>query len=336
MSIDEDSMPRGYNATMYFTPSTARPWPANATDANPRAAAMRVFSALLFVLLLAAPSARANDGMAELRAGGIEILQSGDIALLEEDLFLSADEVRVRFLFRNESRIPISTLVAFVAPDLGQEDIDSRALFGVDELEKEMKFTALVDGKAVQIFTNKQAIPNEDDLTTKMEIFGDAADRMEAQPSASWKLRIRFYWRQVFPPGQEVEVVHRYRPFSGSMITRPHELKFVDGDWNSARDYCFDEAQMHGAQRLADAAKQRLGYETLYARFLSYILTTGAGWRGPIRRLSITIDSGHPDAVLASCLTDLKRMGPREYALEWRNVKPTDDIRLMFLLPADW
>lgn len=309
---------------------------------------MKSAAGIFLTLLLMAAAAKANDGMAELGAGGIRILQSDDIALLEEDLFLSVEQVRVRFRFRNETALPVSTLVAFVAPDADSEDLGRRDLIGSGRLAAGMAFTAEVDGRRVPVFTDLRAVAGDADITGQLHELGIDPEQMEPAPSqrqklrekglplSGWKLRIRFYWRQLFPPGQTVEIEHRYRPFAGSAITQPRELYFADGDWSPVQRYCMNDDIMQGAHRLADAARQRLGYETLHARFLSYILTTGAGWRGPIGRLGIVIDSGHPQAVLATCLPGLKRTGPARYALEWHNVKPAEDIRLMFLLPADW
>ena len=53
----------------------------------------------LGLCLLAAPPALANDSTAEMAAGGITLLKSDGIAMKSEDLAISIDEVRVRYIF---------------------------------------------------------------------------------------------------------------------------------------------------------------------------------------------------------------------------------------------
>ncbi|MFN9357532.1 MAG: DUF4424 family protein, partial [Alphaproteobacteria bacterium] len=79
--------------------------------------------ALAFAAVLAlAPLAQANDGFMGLPAGGLTLQQSADIAMLEEDLYLAMDEVRVAYRFRNESQAPVTAVVGFPMPALPHMD----------------------------------------------------------------------------------------------------------------------------------------------------------------------------------------------------------------------
>ena len=59
--------------------------------------------------------ALANDSTASLDAGGLNLTFNPDIRMESEDLYLSRDEVRVVYRFRNESD-HVATLVAFPLP----------------------------------------------------------------------------------------------------------------------------------------------------------------------------------------------------------------------------
>ena len=74
---------------------------------------LRFFAA---ALLLAAPAA-ANDSTAENGAGGLVLTRSESIDMVSEDLFVSADQVRVRYVFRNRSPADVRVTVAFPLPD---------------------------------------------------------------------------------------------------------------------------------------------------------------------------------------------------------------------------
>ncbi len=65
---------------------------------------------LLAALALAGPAA-ANDSTAEHSAGGLVLTRTADIDMVSEDLFVSAGEVRVRYVFRNRSPREIRTLL---------------------------------------------------------------------------------------------------------------------------------------------------------------------------------------------------------------------------------
>src|SRR5690606_4913501 len=95
------------------------------------------------VLLCTSPTALlADDSTAALGAGGIELLQSDSIAMLEQDLFLAARKVRTRFVFQNESRADIKTLVAFVMPDIEARDLARR---DNDNIVDHLGFTVTVN-----------------------------------------------------------------------------------------------------------------------------------------------------------------------------------------------
>ena len=71
--------------------------------------------------LLAAP-ALANDSTAELAAGGLVLTKTDAIEMRSEDLFISEQAVKVRYVFVNTSAAPVTTRVAFPMPDIGGED----------------------------------------------------------------------------------------------------------------------------------------------------------------------------------------------------------------------
>jgi len=65
-------------------------------------------------LLLAAPSALADDSSAELGAGGIVLTKNADIRMATEDLYISPKQVKVHYTFVNDGKADIDTIVAFL------------------------------------------------------------------------------------------------------------------------------------------------------------------------------------------------------------------------------
>ena len=77
-----------------------------------------ILLAALLGAALAGP-AIANDSTAELAAGGLVLTRTDAIVMKSEDLYISADEVRVRYVFLNTSGKDVTTRVAFPMPDIG-------------------------------------------------------------------------------------------------------------------------------------------------------------------------------------------------------------------------
>ena len=117
----------------------------------------------LFLTVLAAAVtgsvAVANDSIAERAAGGLVLKQSADIDMVSEDLFISADEVRVRYVFRNRAPQDVRVTVAFPLPDH-----DLVADFYGD-VAYPSGFATRVDGRPVAMAVEQRALRNGTDQT---------------------------------------------------------------------------------------------------------------------------------------------------------------------------
>jgi len=293
------------------------------------------------VTCLAAGSLKADDSVAALGAGGIELLQSEDISMREQDLVLSARKVSTRFVFRNESKADIKTLVAFVMPDIMPEDLAKRDPIPIKD---QLGFTVHVDGKAVKYESDVRAIFGEKDITDILKKHNISPEQAGLSPEqltpeqrallekegfqneyrtdmAGWDTRVRLYWEQIFPAGKDVEIAHQYTPFLGSENISASTITNVPEFTDS---FCMSETEKEDARRLL---------ETRWARAydLDYVLSTGSNWKGPIGRLTITIQKATPQDVIATCLPGLKSDGDMAESVTLINAKPAEDIRVLFI-----
>ncbi len=110
-------------------------------------------------LLVCAGTALANDSIGHLSAGGIVLGRSDEIEMRAEDLYVSTQEVRVRYRFFNASDKDITTLVAFPMPDVAApNDADNRAIpVGTDPVNF-MAFKTQVDGKPADMQVEQRAL----------------------------------------------------------------------------------------------------------------------------------------------------------------------------------
>ena len=96
--------------------------------------------------------------------------------------------------------------------------------------------------------------------------------------------------------------------------------------------YCVDPAFLAGA-RPAIAADAGIDGPTIPEVWVSYILTTGAGWRSPIGDFRLVVDKGEPDNLVSFCGEDVRRISPTQFEMRRRNWRPDRNLDVLFLRP---
>lgn len=328
--------------------------------------AEKTINALIAAAALAAmtaSAAQANDTSAVLGAGGLELTTSEDITMADEALYLSPKEVRVRYVFRNESDHDITTTVAFPLPDVDQSDDGEMVFLPVEGHGNFVDFQVAIDGHSIQPKLEQKAIAADGtDVTATLAKAGLPADaklpgwgaKVRALPDATrqqllrhgiiesddpgnrsaslspaWKLRTVFHWEQTFPAGKAINVEHRYKPIVGGVSIFADE-----GQFNDYGGYCLDERGKAGVRRLLKQARAASQADPQKPSGLSplevgYILTTGANWKGPIGNFHLTIDKERPDAILSLCMDGLTKTGPTTFEMTQTNFMPKKDIRFV-------
>lgn len=306
---------------------------------------------IVAALALAAPAA-ANDSTAEHAAGGLVLTRTADIDMVSEDLFVSAGEVRVRYVFRNRSPRDIRTVVAFPMPDRDLRE------------EREMDvaypsgFVTRVDGRRVAMKAERKAILAGVDRTALLAGLGlaldsgsEGLDRLKpadkarllklglAEPdeydagrgwerhlAPAWTVKESWYWEQVFPAGRDLVVEHRYVPGTGRTVDASlgfPEFRAAPEGRAMIRDYCVDPAFLAGLDRLrrrsAVTPEQRIGY----------ILTTGGNWRSPIGDFRLVVDKGAPGNLVSFCGKGVRKISPTRFEMRRKNWRPDRDLQIL-------
>lgn len=328
------------------------------------------------VLSLLSGTALANDTMAELKAGGLIYVQTGEVTMAEEDLYISPDLVRVDYVFRNNGDEDVTSYVAFPMPDITGGPAANFALVDF-ESDNFMNFTVAQDGKAIVAnlqqrvialgidqteevvargvpllpFSDRtmealRALPPEvlADWTARGLVFDDVYDigkGMEHHPTPLWTLRSVFWWETTFPAGQDVRVHHEYKPGVGgtagiSFMSEDNEQE----EWFKTRvrehtaRYCIDSDFHKLASRLFKAMTNQSG--PFYTeQWISYVLTTGANWAGPIGRFRLTVDKGSERNYVSFCGTNVRKTGATTFEMTAEDFYPEKDIDILLLVPAE-
>ena len=330
----------------------------------------------VFGLVLAAMAAElapvavaANDSMAELKTGGLEYVRTDAIRMVREDLFISLDTVSVDYVFENTTDADVDSLVAFPMPPIvpspyeatgvpiedsnflgfavkveGQPitpQLSQRALvFGVDVTED------LLDARLpllpVAEATSDELLNLPEETLADWQARGlvtveywDVGQGMQAHPMAAWTLEQSYYWRMSFPAGKQVHVSHTYTPSVGGSAG----VVFLDYEGHKTEMYKDYEQKYCIDPPFVNAALKRLkpdGGISLYESWISYILTTGRNWYGPIGTFNLTIDKGSTSNLVSFCGTGVKKIAPTQFAVTYEDYFPEKDLDILILQPANW
>lgn len=325
---------------------------------------------LLLGLATASP-ALANDTTAELRPGGLVFVRSDVIAMEKEDLFISPDKVRVAYVFRNQSDADVDTVVAFPMPDI-QADPYSNVAIPVTDSDNFLGFTVEVEGASIMPALEQKAFAAELDVTAALTASGIALnpyadgvyDAVQRLPDAiradwtargillietyddgsgmrdyhapSWRLKSTYWWRMTFPAGQPIDVRHAYKPSVGGTVGvtflfegKPNEPYFSE---HRAR-YCMEDGFVNAVRRAGDQGAD--GFPPYYENWISYVLTTGANWAGPIGEFRLTIDKGAPENLVSFCGTGVRKVGPTTFEMTASDFSPERDVEILLLRRFD-
>ena len=322
---------------------------------------------------LAASPAQANDSTAELGTGGLILSRTDAIAMQKEDLFISRDEIKVDYVFRNITDADVSTIVAFPMPDISGNPFSLPAIPN-DPDRNFLGFTVSVDGKAIAPTLEQRAFAVGVDITADLESHGiplypngeaaisalaelpeavarDWIDRgiivideyddgsgWKKVRSPYWQLRSTFWWRTNFPANKDVAVSHRYKPSVGGSagLNFFNEGRLEGAVFNDYKaKYCIDADIERAVLR---AAKENPdGYPQLSENRISYVLTTGGNWAtGTIGDFTLTIDKGDKNALVSFCGEGVRKIGPTTFQMKARDYYPARDIDVLILNAWDW
>jgi hypothetical protein len=332
---------------------------------------IRTFALALTLGLLASSSALANDTMAHLTTGGLEYTRSDVVAMEEERLYISPREVKVDYVFRNTGDRDVRTYVAFPMPDIASGvmwDVDA----GNTEDDNFLGFTVEQDGNRItpalqqRIYVGaldmtdtfmragipanplsqkaREALKNlPDDVREDWIARGiigrdemDTGDGKVVEYVPLWTLKSAYYWMTTFPAGKDVRVSHRYRPSVGGTVAvtyldennQPRGERYEE----YVRKYCIDDAFVRIARKSIEDMNS--GNSHLVENWISYVLTTGANWSGPIKRFTLVVDKGEVDNYVSFCGTGVRKTGPTTFEMTATDYFPERNLDILLLVPT--
>jgi hypothetical protein len=323
--------------------------------------------AIAGVALLLAGPALANDTAAELTTGGLVFVVNEDIKMVSEDLYISAKEIRVRYQFRNEGEADQRVLVAFPLPDIEANHWSPLALPSEDQ-DNLFGFKTIIDGVPVEtelydyafaagiersaelraldipLMPNAEAAREATNALSdedKARLFRlgllvseryDAGQGWQEDYWPIWTYRASYAFEADFPAGELVEIEHSYTPSVGgtagvAFMGEPYEGHDPKAEY--IEKFCIDDSFVRAVQRTMKPGEPWSAPFT--ESWISYILTTGANWNGPIGSFRLTIDKGAPDNLVSFCGEGVTKTGPTTFVMERTDYFPGEDLHILIL-----
>lgn len=314
--------------------------------------------ALRAILLagLACGPALANDTTAELAAGGLVLTKSDTIAMRSEDLYISEQAVRVRYVFANTSAKDVTVRVAFPMPDIGGPGFfQSDVSIPVDDPANILGFATKVDGKPVTAQVEQKAMVGKTDRTAwllanhiPLAVHQEAAAQaIEALPKAKldeatrlglydadlgplWVLKTTYHWLQTFPAGRPITVEHAYKPSVGATVATSIGTTYGQ---DTIAKYCVDKDLIATVKTTSKGHADDGG--AYVEKWIDYVLVTGGNWKQPIGDFRLVVDKGSPRNLISFCATGVKKIGPTQFEVRRTHWRPDRNLSILLLVPRD-
>lgn len=158
----------------------------------------------------------------------------------------------------------------------------------------------------------------------------------------AWQLVTHITRKQTFPAGKTIIVEHEYMPVAGGSVggaLNAEYRKSSDGYLAEyAKRYCMDKPFLAGFDKTyaakAKAAKTKgdeFGGVPYTEHWVSYVLKSGANWKGPIKDFRLVIDKEKPENLLSFCGTGVKKISPTRFEMRRKNFEPTTDLDFLIV-----
>jgi len=321
----------------------------------------------LFVSPLSTLSLWANDSTAELATGGLVLRKTTDIEMRTEDLYISADEIRVNYRFFNRASQDRTVTVAFPMPDISVSGLDENIALPTENPENILDFATRAGGRPVETRVEQKVFAKGIDQTALLRRLGvplqpqlESTNKvLDALPQsqwptlidlglaevqdngmdregkkhlqARWTLKTSYFWEQTFPSGKELLIEHRYKPSVGrSAVTSLASPGAEKEEWYKEylQKYCLDRYFIGAIVKARRIEKT--DFPAFQEQRIAYILTTGANWAAPIKSFHLVIDKGDPTNLVSFC-GDAVKVTPTQFELTKNNYMPKNDLNVLIL-----
>ena len=224
-------------------------------------------------------------------AGGLTLVNSEDIEVLSQDLYLSFELVKSSYIFKNSGKNDIITDVKLALPWVD--------LFPGVDYSKPDDFHFFYND--VEIYPSFS--------TLKVDENGGAC----IEGKYSCIEQITYFWSHRFRVNKEVKITLQYKPGAGV------DFGGID-DTEDDNEYCIKDDFL-------PALKKRYsdGYDFWYDEYLEYSPANNLGKIGSFR---LVVDKGKADNLVSFCGDNVKKISPTQFEIRKTNFIPPKTIKV--------
>jgi len=223
--------------------------------------------------------------------------------------------------------------------------VEQRAFYTA-EGKPEIEITAELKALAIPLMPTREAAgatlaalpaPQRQALIAKGYVSPDIYDAGKGEQTdyvPSWTLRSKFFRQQVFPAGREILVEQRYQPSVGGLSSLYVGSEYFKGDEKAryAKTWCTDADFLRSAGALSAKTANETGLKSsINEQYLSYVITSGGNWAGPIGDFRLVIDKGYADNLVSFCGEGVKKIAPTQFEMRFKDYVPKRDIDVIFI-----
>lgn len=327
-----------------------------------------IHCAFILIILMIPFSSHANDSSAKLAAGGLEFIKNPYVELRSEELYISPEKIRVRYVFFNKHKEAVKVLVAFPLPEIESPHMDKPPrTFPVDDSENPLGFSTFANGEKVNTSLHQSVYAHHKNYTRFLRQHGiplspvysktmdalkklpdsqqkefenrgliwmdefDNGDGIKKIPQPAWSLKTAYTWEQVFPPETVVIIEHEYQPVVGASVgTRI-------GAAYAVKEKAYQKFLNHYCIPVSLETELKALYQAggpYYSEYeVAYILKTGANWAGSIADFTLTIDKLDKNNLVSFCLPGVQKISETRFQFRKKNFIPDKDLNILFLIP---
>jgi Domain of unknown function (DUF4424) len=153
----------------------------------------------------------------------------------------------------------------------------------------------------------------------------------------TWSVTTNVTRTQTFPAGKTVIVEHSYVPVAGGSVAgnlhKSSRKDYAEQYKEYAKGYCIDKPFITAFDRVM--ARQRQtgdGQDGMYAEiWLSYVLKSGANWKGPIKDFRLVVDKGKAENLVSFCMDGVTKITPTQFEVRKSDFEPAKDLNVLIV-----
>lgn len=315
---------------------------------------------LACTLFLTITAAQANDSAGYIGTGGVTYLKNKNISMHSEDLYISKEQIRVNYEFKNLSNKDITETILFPMPAIpsftDSDYADTNATY--DSFKVWVNDKPIIPQLHVRTFMRPIIIKDSDKTyadtsVDTTEIF-KACGIIQAEMMTPWTYQFdtEVINQQLLDCNNkkldqfidnkddhsyifwDSQIIYSWeQTFKANTVTKiKHTYTPLVGgsvylNEEKYADFCVDKSTQRGLNK--GSARSYHPYQAL-----SYILTTGANWAKPITNFKLTVERG-PNELVSFCWKGkgkVKKIGPTTFEIKESNFVPTQDFDVAFIM----